>query len=232
MRQGVRLGEEREDRAAARAYLRVLSSDLDQMRASLQDYRAFEDQKTQAAGDVLRVLAGDVVDASDLTLRADLWTLTSRRTVRLVSAAYTDLISTGNLRLIRNRALREQLLQFFAEVSRVELVIEKNNTALVDELYFPHLIDLGIAWAPDTRVETNPELRAATGRLEAALGDNLERALLPMDAAPLGDAEQAKLRQLVITRARVSSIGLLLAGALDAKAGELQAAVESELAAR
>ena len=224
--------QERQDRDAERASLAVLSRDLDQMRASLKDYREFEAQKAAVARRLLQVLREGPVDVSDFDFRADLWTLSSRRTMRLISAAYTDMISTGNVRLIEDRALREQLLQFFAEVSRVERVLEKNNTVFIDELYLTQLFDTGIAWAPDTGLEINPELRQATGQYAAAMGEDLELALTPVPATPLDDATRSTLRQLVITRARVSAVGRVLSGGLDEQAQALKAAVDAERSPR
>ena len=133
--------QDREDRKAEISYLGVLSRDLGQMSAALQVFLDFETQNANVGIAVLRILANDDEQSKADELRAMMWKMGSRKTLRLVSAAYTDLISTGNLQLIQSRTLRELLLQYFAEVARIELIVEKNNTIFIDQLYFPYLLD-------------------------------------------------------------------------------------------
>ena len=58
---------------------------------------------------VFRGLRRGVAPADREAVAAALGQLTSRRTLRLRRAAYTNLLSTGELRLIRNAALRDSI---------------------------------------------------------------------------------------------------------------------------
>ena len=54
-----------------------------------------------------------MADANKEAVVSALSRLTSRRTLRLVRATYTNLVSTGNLRLIRNSALRDRIVKYY-----------------------------------------------------------------------------------------------------------------------
>jgi hypothetical protein len=70
--------------------------------------------------------------------------LTARRTLRLARATYTDLLSTGNLRLIRNAGLRDQVVDFYERAERTLLIRDRNNQMFVDQMYMPYLLDTAL----------------------------------------------------------------------------------------
>ena len=128
------LVQEREDQRSEKIYLASLIRDLNQMVESLQAYVDTETAMASASATTLKILAVAGYEHKGEELREYLSGMGTRRTLRLVSAAYADLTSTGNFQLIRSRDLREQLLQYFADVSRTELVVEKNNTVFIDNI--------------------------------------------------------------------------------------------------
>ena len=95
--------QDREDQRSEKIYLALLSRDLDQMIESLQSYIDTETAMATASATTLKTLAVDGYEQKGEELRGYLSDMGTRRTLRLVSAAYTDLTSTGNLRLIRCR---------------------------------------------------------------------------------------------------------------------------------
>ena len=50
-----------------------------------------------------------------------------RRTIRLPTAAFTDLLSTGNLRVIQDREVRDAIVRFYEMTERSQTIIDKNN---------------------------------------------------------------------------------------------------------
>ena len=133
--------QDRENQRTERVYLGLLSRDLDQMAESLQRYIDTESHMAMASSTVIRKLSDDGYEIEAELLRGYLSDMGMRRTLQLVSATYTDLTSTGNLHLIRSQGLRDQLLRYFADVSRTQLVIEKNNTVFIDNMYWSFMID-------------------------------------------------------------------------------------------
>jgi hypothetical protein len=224
--------QDREDRRNELAYLGVLSRDLDQMVEQLEVYIEFATITAESGAGVLRILSGDRFEEYTGELGLYLSSMSARRTLRLVSAAYTDLTSTGNLRLIRSRSLRDQLLRYFAEVARIELIIEKNNTAFVDQLYFPFILKMGLNWVPGVGQQSGQEL----GRADADMLELLEPGFqLPSDEAlrqPPTARSWEEMRQMTVMRMRIATIGKTLARSLIEQTEVLKEAIEREIAAR
>ena len=99
--------------------------------------------------------------------------LTQRRTLRLVRATYEDLLSTGNLGLIRDADLRDRIVKLYEESDRTTMLFDRNNQQLVDQLFTLPMLDSGLV-AP--RFGTNlPALGAGLRSLQQRVG-------VPVDA--------------------------------------------------
>lgn len=136
--------QDRRDLETERSYMTMLQNDLVQIQESLQRYVDFETANMHQAAAAYSAIAVQNLPGDAAALQQLIGGLSARRTLRIVSGAFTDLTSTGSLQLIRRQELREKILQFFAESERVETVVEKNNTAFIDELYYRFLMDVGI----------------------------------------------------------------------------------------
>ena len=79
----------------------------------LKEFMDFEVRQTSVGIMAYRALRTSVADANKEAVVSALSRLTSRRTLRLVRATYTNLVSTGNLRLIRNSALRDRIVKYY-----------------------------------------------------------------------------------------------------------------------
>jgi hypothetical protein len=77
--------------------------------------------------------------------------LTARRTLRLSRATYSDLLSTGNLRLIRNTAVRDRIVRLYEMNERAQLIRDRNNQEFVDRMYMTFLLDHGYVAPRQTR---------------------------------------------------------------------------------
>lgn len=126
---------ERENRKSERIYLESLARDLSQFESELKEQIQFEDGIIRTGKSAYKILLQAEPGEHALALGPMLTHLYDRRTVFLESAAYTDLISTGNLELIRDRSLRDRIIRYFAMMERSELIIEKNNSFFVDGDY-------------------------------------------------------------------------------------------------
>lgn len=223
------LVQEREDQRSEKIYLASLIRDLNQMVESLQAYVDTETAMASASATTLKILAVAGYEHKGEELREYLSGMGTRRTLRLVSAAYADLTSTGNFQLIRSRALREQLLRYFADVSRTELVVEKNNTVFIDNMFWSFTMEAGITWAPTQWRDLGATLSKAEGFYREFLGPGIE---YPADAvfAQPADAEfWNEIRRMCFLRLRVSAVGLSLATTLIDKTEQLKLAIDEEL---
>ena len=75
------------------------------------------------------------------TLFSNLNLLGARITLKPINTTFEELISTGNIGLIRNNKLRRRLIRFFNEIDRIAKISANNNTNIVDGLYNPLLFE-------------------------------------------------------------------------------------------
>ncbi|MGB5255967.1 MAG: hypothetical protein WBN07_12125 [Woeseiaceae bacterium] len=162
---------ERENRASESVYLQSIARDLGQFESELKAQIEFEDGIIRTGRSAYDMLGQATPRARPAELGAKLTHLFDRRTVFLQSAAYTDIVSTGNLELIRDRALRDRLINYFASMDRSELVIEKNNSFFVDGDYGDFVVKAGLSPYPSGAwADAPPFLAGATEIFERFLG--------------------------------------------------------------
>jgi hypothetical protein len=102
------------DRAVEADYLGRIYQDLAATRQSIEDMLALRDAVAEHGSAVLAVLEGDAPFPSDtLGFLASLYTATRADEPRIVDFAFRDLVSTGNLRLVRDPDLRAALVDFY-----------------------------------------------------------------------------------------------------------------------
>jgi hypothetical protein len=61
--------------------------------------------------------------------------ITTRRTFLNPNPAYTELISSGNIELLKNETFKNQLINYYQELERIEKIIDKNNTFYTDQQF-------------------------------------------------------------------------------------------------
>jgi hypothetical protein len=140
----------RRDAGYERQYLELLVRDLDRDLATLEEALDFEQAQVTASVVAYRALRGNVSSGQREAVAVALGQLTSRRTLRLGRATYTDLLSTGNLRLIRNVELRDRIVRLYENNERAQMIRDRNNQEFVDRLYVTYLLDRGLV-APRPR---------------------------------------------------------------------------------
>ena len=219
--------QDREDRRTERAYLELLRDDLVDIEGELQRYVEFEKNNLKTGTTLYRTLEPDNTDRNVFELQGGFTDLAGRRTVQINSAAYTDLQSTGNLQVIRNQALRQSIVRYFTQTERTELIIEKNNSALVDNLYTRSLLEMGVTNGFGNSAIT--EVNESDQRLFDELGSDVSK---PHDAIlhqPPDAASWDNLRRYVLFRTRIASIGITLGEQAIDLSREMRAAIEAEL---
>jgi Family of unknown function (DUF6090) len=134
--------EDRRDARLEHQYLELLARDLDRDLGALDEALQFEQSQVEAAAFAYRALReSSVVPSQREAVALALGQLTSRRTLRLGRATYTDLLSTGNLRLMRNAALRDRIVRLYENNERAQLIRDRNNQEFVDRMYMTYLLD-------------------------------------------------------------------------------------------
>ncbi|MGI9628214.1 MAG: hypothetical protein ACR2QM_15380 [Longimicrobiales bacterium] len=95
------------------------------------------------------------------------------RTLRLPSAAYTDLLSTGNLRIIGNRDLRDTIVRFYEASDEALDIIERNQVLAATSLWSWYVDKALVTMSPENvLLSTSQRLREMTEFMEAELGND------------------------------------------------------------
>ncbi|WP_411896076.1 DUF6090 family protein [Winogradskyella sp. A2] len=81
----------------------------------------------------------------DSTLAKAIGTINSRRTFLNPNPTYTELISSGNIELIKNESLKTELINYYQETERIELIMANNNTLFTDQQFSPIMMRFGIS---------------------------------------------------------------------------------------
>lgn len=166
--------EDRQDARKERLYLERLVRDFDQNLEILAEFVAFEERQAADAVLAYRPLCGGTEVADREAVVRALDHLTMRRTIRLARATYSDMLATGNLRLVRDAALRDRIVKLYEANERWSTIIDRNNQVFVDQMYLMYVLDEGL-FSP--RPDSN--LRQPT----ASAGEELARRLgLPVPA--------------------------------------------------
>jgi hypothetical protein len=131
--------QQRADRALERGYISDLGTDLRSDTAQLSIAIALAESRAALGHAVLRAIDGDTVLApGDLVVALE-------RQFYFAFPAYSrttmsDLLSTGNLRLLRDRALKRQLSEYYQTIDRLEQwsenwrVVQRDVERLMPEL--------------------------------------------------------------------------------------------------
>ena len=116
-------------------YLKNITSDLKEQLASIQVQMDYERAYYEAASRIIDFYNTNQVFALDSTFFKDASFLTERKTFVVTDPTYTDLVSSGNITIIKNKENKDRLLNYYQELERIEKVIQSNNSLLIDQRY-------------------------------------------------------------------------------------------------
>lgn len=123
-------------------YIENIIRDLQSQLASI-DLQLEYEQKYVDLGTILLEEYGDT-DAIvlDSISCKQLGSLTERKTFVRIDPTFEDMISTGNIGLLKNQDVRNGLIEYYQELKRVEKVVQNNNTLHVDHGFALKVTDL------------------------------------------------------------------------------------------
>jgi Family of unknown function (DUF6090) len=220
----------RREARVERQYLELLARDLERDLEMLTEVIAFENAQIDASVTAYRAVRMGVEEADREAVAEALGQLTSRRTLRLSRATYTDLLSTGNLRLIRNTALRDRIVTLYEQNERAQLIRDRNNQEFVDRMYMTYFVDRGLVAPRPTR--DLPGIAASDQRF----ADRAAVPISPRDdrlwSLPPDDPEWDVLAGRVWYRGQVSQAALEQSQRTVAEIDAVRRAVVDELEVR
>ena len=222
--------QDRKERDAETTYLELLRDDLALIEAEVAEYVKFEKSVIATGKSFLEAISTADRPGQARSLQGMLGEMSIRRTLSIVSAAYADLTSTGNLQLIRNPDLRRQLIRYFADVERSELIVEKNSREYVDGIFVHFLMDAGVTINVDQSVLL--PVAQTSEVLLATLGPDFA---WPQDVV-LQQSRRATswddFRRQVLFRMRIATGGQLIGERVIVSTQQMRSRIEQELARR
>ena len=209
--------------------LGLILRDLRETQVQLDSYLQFVEIASQSAFSAYRDLSGDGPYERQKTREALL--RVDRVTVRIPKAAYTDILSTGNLRVISDRGLRDLVVRFYEATERNEIVLRKNNDAYLDGLLVGAYFGDGLL-LPHTSTDSGFEAFDRTYKaVNAALGEGFVHRDDPLWQLAPDSREWNRLRSAVLWASTAHLTGKDIAEEMKNDAGLLAEQIEAWLIA-
>ena len=220
----VGLGEAEDERES----LELVSRDLKAAIVQLTEYAEFADRVGTGGLNAVAALSSE--DPQDgLELSRMIQQATDRRTVALPAAAYTDLVSTGNLRLIQNRKLRDGIVRYYESAEIAQRILEKNSALFLDEHIYGVYGDGLVMWRTDIPWGHREAQRVAMRDAASRLPEKFEYGPDYFWSLPADSAEWHRLRSSLSVAAATLFMGREYALEIIEDAEALDAEVQREL---
>jgi hypothetical protein len=218
--------QRRHDARNEATYLALLNRDIGHTTRQLEEKLAFETAQVRDGVTAYREISASVRPENRAAVSAALRKLSDRRTMALLDATYQDLVSTGNLRLIRNRGLRDQIVEFYATTGAQYEIMNKNNSFFVDELYNSLVIGKGLV--KPGRGGNLAVVAALDARLSPILKGGFYDEPDYLWSLPAQAPEWAQLKAALVSRIRISALSEQAAESLLVRTRALGAALATE----
>ena len=217
--------EEAEDE---RESLELVSRDLKAAIVQLTEYAEFAERAGTGGLDAMAALSSD--EPQDrLELSRMIQQATDRKTVALPAAAYTDLVSTGSLRLIQNRKLRDAIVRYYESAEIAQRILEKNSALFLDEHIYGIYGDGLVMWRTDVPWGHREAQLVAMQDASSRLPENFEYGPDYFWSLPTDSVEWHRLRSSLSVAAATLFMGREYALEVIEDARTLDAEVRREL---
>ena len=123
-------------------YLINIKRDLAEQIGSINDQMNIELNISETAKPLLEYYKKHHQFQVDSSFTSAIGSLTSRRTFVKINPTYTELISSGNVDIISDTKFKGDLIEYYQELERLELIINKNNNLFTDAVFIPGVIRL------------------------------------------------------------------------------------------
>ena len=221
------------DRQTEVVYLELLSRDIEGIQDQVELQIEFEKERLDTAVTAYKALTTSNPSAKRAEIGTLLALLVARRTLSLGSATYDQMVSSGHLQLIRNHELRTMIVRYFAELERVERITDNNNRELIDNVFTPFMMNIGVtALVQADKLRVTDSLNRANAIVYERLGPEFslpeDRVLLePADADSWND-----IRRNVLFRMRIAATGQAQVESTVDQTNDVARAIAAELGSR
>ncbi|GAB5412588.1 MAG: hypothetical protein Cons2KO_01910 [Congregibacter sp.] len=209
------------------SYLELILRDLEQARETTNRFISYTDGAAKAALRAYAALSKSGPYDREV-IRRDLLSV-DRMTLTIPTAGYTEILSTGNLNVISDRALRDSIVRFYESAKRAQLILEKNNDAYLDGLLINTYFGEGLLLPYLDAGVGHRRIGAAFEDVNAALGADFEHREELLWTLSDDSREWNKLRSVLLWASMGHSFGSNFATELEADTDELAAKVRVQL---
>ncbi len=116
-------------------YLKNIKRDLRDQLKDIENQYEYEQTQMNTANELIKSYEIDVSRKFSDTALAMVTTLVTRSNFVPVDPTFQDLKSTGNLILINNYSLRDELIRYYQKLNDIASTININNNSFVDQLF-------------------------------------------------------------------------------------------------
>lgn len=175
----------------------------------LEIHASFSENASQSALNAYAALSGagpyDRETIHHDMLRVD------RNSLKIPTAAYTDLLSTGNLRVIQDRSLRDAIVRFYESAKLTEFFIEKNNDVFLDRQLIGVYFGQGLI-LPHAQQDLGTDFLNRQAEIIARrLGEDFVHQPDPIWGYERDSQQWQILRSLLLNAANIHTIGEMIA---------------------
>jgi hypothetical protein len=134
------------------SYIENLHTDLEEQLEYVEIQLEYEVKYFEVSNRLLGRFKQESMLTIDTASSKDLSILTERKTFTKADPTYQDLISTGNIGLIQDESLRNELLSYYLELERIDKIMLNNNALLIDEMFGLKIVHSAYIGEPDQRL--------------------------------------------------------------------------------
>jgi hypothetical protein len=131
-------------------YIKNIERDLKRQLDAIQVQMDFESDIAKKCDIALSSFVENNKLKVDSTFAKALGLIIGRRTFLNPNPAYKELISSGNIALIKNQGFKDKLINYYLELERIEKIISNNNTLYTDQIFTPVALINGVTDQRDT----------------------------------------------------------------------------------
>lgn len=125
-----------------KVYLANIKRDLQQQLNIIDEQMVYETKITTIATPIIEQYKRSNRFTVDSLFTASIGVLSGRKTFVQHTPTYTELISSGNIDIIRDNVLKDHIIKYYQELERNELIINKNNNLFNDAVFIPEMLRL------------------------------------------------------------------------------------------
>ncbi len=123
-------------------HLNNIERDLNDQLTIIESQLAYESLVNQIATPIIAYYKANQTFKIDSIFTKNIGNLTGRKTFTKNAPTYTELISSGNIDIISNNALKDQIIKYYEELERIQVIINKNNNLFTDAVFIPEVFNL------------------------------------------------------------------------------------------